>query len=207
MDDGLFQLLFFGILILATVFDAMTRKRRRRRRMGEMDHEEKEEAVSSWERESPTAAAERETADSMVPSDLWEILTGEQPDPQGNEPEVSSSDSRALPDWIPEPEPVPEVEPVRKVEPVPEPKPPEPLSPVRTRVTALPPQLTPTPAAVPVAARPREFREAASGGASSNYAELLRSGGADSLRKAIVLREVLGAPAALRPLGWGGEER
>jgi hypothetical protein len=94
MEEGLFQILFFAVLIAASMFDAATRRRRRRRKMQEMEGEEgtvdseqqSGEVAAGPQSSGRTAAPEpsgrRETADSMVPADLWQILTGQQPFPQ-----------------------------------------------------------------------------------------------------------------------------
>lgn len=195
MDDGFFQLLFFGVLILATVFDAMTRGRRRRRRMEEMEREEGEAGEASAGIET---TGERETADSMVPDDLWAVLTGEQP-PQEREKLPTAYQEQAptpMPDLTPEGRP-----------------PPEPELPLKTRVSV--PVLSDRyrvsdpGALMPLARRGlgRPMGELARKRIGSDYAEFLRSGGTDSLRRAIVLKEVLGSPAAFRAPGWGWEEQ
>ncbi len=232
MDDGIFSLLFFGVLILASVFDAMTRGRRRRRRMEEMEREEDVE-----ERVEPVGTAERETADSMVPSDLWAILTGEQPVPGSESAQTPASGPSAEPDQqreaervLPqsevilepssdvEPEWVPESGEASKPEPVPELSPPQsrgaplPLPERSYRSTEAPPVET-APSEIGVSKRSQTpmpgligVARARRPGGAAVYAELLRGGG-DSLRRAIVLTEVLGEPASVRPPGWGWEER
>ncbi len=195
MDSGFFQLLFFGVLILATVFDAMTRGRRRRSRMEEMEREEDEAGEASAGIET---TGERETADSMVPDDLWAVLTGQQPPQEREELPTASQEQEPtpLPDLISEGRP-----------------PPEPELPLKTRVSV--PVLSDRyrasepGARMPIAARGlgRPMGELASTRIGSGYAELLRSGGADSLRRAIVLKEILGSPAAFRAPGWGWEEQ
>lgn len=195
MDDGFFQLLFFGVLILATVFDAMTRGRRRRRRMEEMEREEDEAGEASAGIET---TGERETADSMVPDDLWAVLTGQEP-PQEREKFPTASQEQEptpLPDLIPEGRP-----------------PPEPELPLKTGVSVPvlrdPYRVSEPGTRMPIAARGpgRPMGELTRKRRGSGYAELLRSGGADSLRRAIVLKEVLGSPAAFRAPGWGWEEQ
>lgn len=197
MDDGFFQLLFFGVLILATVFDAMTRGRRRRRRMEEMEREEDEAGEASAGTETETTG-ERETADSMVPDDLWAVLTGEQ-QPQEREKlptAYQEQEPTPLPDLIPEGRP-----------------PPEPELPLKTRVSVPvlsdPYRVSDPGALMPLARRGlgRPMGELARKRIASDYAELMRSGGTDSLRRAIVLKEVLGSPAAFRAPGWGWEEQ
>ena len=232
MDDGIFQLLFFGVLILASVFDAMTRGRRRRRRMEKMEREEEVE-----ERVEPVGTAERETADSMVPSDLWAILTGEQPAPGSESPQTPAPGPSAEPDPQREAERVPQsdviLEPPSHVEPEwlpefgeaskPEPVPELSLPQSRQAPLRVPDRSYPSTEAPPVEAAPSAIgvskrshtpmpgligvAGARRPGGAAVYAELLRGGGADSLRRAIVLTEVLGEPASLRPPGWGWEER
>ena len=111
MDDGFFQLLFFGVLILASVFDAMTRGRRKRRRMEEMEREE-DGAGEAGDGTEPTA--ERETADSMVPDDLWAVLTGQQQPQEGEKPRTASAEPTPLPERVPERRPPPEPKPPPK---------------------------------------------------------------------------------------------
>ena len=192
MDDGFFQLLFFGVLILASVFDAMTRSRRKRRRMEEMEREQ-DEAGEAGVGTEPTG--ERETSDSMVPDDLWAVLTGQQEPQEREEPGTASAEPAPLPERIPERRPPPEPKPP------PKPSVPVPVLSDRYRASEL---LARTPIVARGTVRPtgeltrRRIR--------SGYAELLRAGGADSLRKAIVLKEVLGSPAAFRAPSWGWGE-
>lgn len=83
--EGLGQLVFILIIIIAAMLDAIGRSRKRQRRMEEMEREEgeAEAAGEGWldTGEAPTRAEqeERETADAMVPDDLWAILTGQAP--------------------------------------------------------------------------------------------------------------------------------
>ncbi len=120
MQDGLFQLFFILIIVLASIFDAVSRNRKKRERMEEMEREEAEGEVRA-ERgdEAPVATAERprdgvlqgdrggngrdtgrgqdpsreeETADAMVPDDLWAILTGERRPPKPAPPSRESEE-------------------------------------------------------------------------------------------------------------------
>ena len=238
MDDGLFQLLFLGVLILASVFDAATRGRRRRRRMEEMEREEQAEAAGevggaatttarrrrNLPRPQPSpegadTAGEREMADSMVPDDLWAVLTGQRPPAEGAPVEggfepAPSPEPYLEPEIKREPRPLPEAVPVPEAQPVPAPWTPEPrLAPMPTSPVP-PPVRVPSERAqvartTPIVGSRYERRVSGhrSDGLAAAYAGLLRAGGADSLREAIVLTEVLGAPKALRPPGWGWEDR
>lgn len=252
MEDGLFQLLFLGLLILASVFDAVGRRRKRRRRMEEMEREEEvgeregagagtsarwpadpgsvpEEAGAPSPRETSAPAGARaggrDTADSMVPDDLWAILTGEERSGEGRGgglstpgqiPEEDPSGgpdfgTRETPDRLPpmpesgrDPEPSWGDQPYAPGEappdwqPAPRPDPPR-----------MPPQVPAhllsrgrTPASVPGAfPRPRAGQVE---GAGPMYVNLLREGGSGSLRQAIVLTEVFGMPVALRSPGREG---
>lgn len=215
MDSGLFQLVFIGLIVLASVFDATTRKRRRQQRM-----EQSERAEEKTKYGGERAEAGR-TADSMIPADLWEVLTGEKRTPE------------RAPEPEPEPAPTPEAEPAWRVEPgsyepyVPPPYvelPAEetPEAPPVPEVTAVPeavvvpeaaadPWFEARPRSVPSSVPPRSGETLAAGSvpgrptsgpkgrtAAAAYAALLRSGGQGSLRTAIVMSEVLGAPVALR---------
>jgi hypothetical protein len=100
MGEELFTLMFILIIIAASVLDAAGRRKAKKRRMEEMEREEAEEASGTRRpqertegprvRRSPEPSAaestsassgegERETAETMVPEDLWAILTGQQP--------------------------------------------------------------------------------------------------------------------------------
>ena len=257
MEDGIFQLLFLGLLILASVFDAVGRRRKRRRRMEEMEREEKagdgegagagtsarwpgdpgsvpEEASTPSPREAPAPAGARtggrETADSMVPDDLWAILTGEERAGEGQGGGVSApgqipeEETSGRTDFgtrnTPERRP-PRPESGRDPEPswgdqpsAPAEDPPD-WQPVPPPVVVLPdpPRMPPrapaplpsrgrSPAGVPGAfPRPRGDRVTVAG---PMYVNLLREGGSGSLRQAIVLTEVFGKPVALRSPGREG---
>jgi hypothetical protein len=214
MDNGLFQLLFFGVLIVASLFDAVTR-RRRRQRMQEMEWEE--ETVGSEEQREEiavgpqgpgrTAAPEpsdrRETADAMVPADLWQILTGQQPLPGGPVPEQPQSAEAPSAST-----PLPEVRSTSEVD-----RPAElgrggarPRTPAPESTRKAPSPFEPMP--FPKMPEPTWIGGRRSAGFALPYVDLLRTGGGPgALRKAIVLTEVLGPPAALRPTGWDGGER
>lgn len=255
MEDGLFQLLFLGLLILASVFDAVGRRRKRRRRMEEMEREEAagdgegagsgtsarwpadpdsvpEEAGAPSSRETPAPAGARtggrETADSMVPDDLWAILTGEERSgegPGGGRPsttgQVPEEDASGGPDLgtretperaspIPEsgrdPEPSWGGQPSAPAEAPPAWQPVPPPVVFRPDPPRMPPRAPAphtsrrrTPAGVPGAfPRPPGGRVQ---GAGPMYVDLLREGGSGSLRQAIVLTEVFGTPLALRSPG------
>ncbi len=246
MDDGVFQLLFFALLILATVFDGVSRRRKRRRRAEEMEREEEaggDDGLGSGPsspgpaRSLPGSApdrteapsSERETADSMVPDDLWAILTGEERRDAGRGP----PETVTVPDEVVSVEPSPGSvewgerfpEAPGGLEPIPPPVATTPSSagrpPVGTPVpaaagttSASPARLlrrapSPAPAHRPAGmaggrqALPAMREDAAT--PRSVYVELLRSGGRGSLRQAIVFAEVFGTPAALRPPRWEGD--
>lgn len=243
MEEGLFQILFFAVLIAASMFDAATRRRRRRRKMQEMEGEEgtvdseqqSGEIAAGPQGSGRTAAPEpsgrRETADSMVPADLWQILTGQQPFPQepgaeqprsktgspsgsASPPEVGASSegdrtdamgrgARGRPSGPESTRRAPS-----PFERTPFPKMPEPAAAPTYRAAPHVPA-TPPPAAPIVPARaPAWIAGRRSAGLALPYVDLLRAGGGRvGLRKAIVLTEVLGPPAALRTTGWDGGER
>ena len=236
MDNGFFQLLFFAFLILASIFDGVSRRRKRRRRVEEMEREEAgggEDGPGSGPSSFPEPArslpdsvpartgapsSERETADSMVPDDLWTVLTGEaRPNAGGDPPE-----SPPVPDEVVSVEPSPgsvvwgerfpeatdELEPTSPpVATTPGSSPPvwTPAPPPAT--TSASPARPPRPAPAPAPSRPPARMM---GGAlpamrgDAIYVELLRAGGRDSIRQAIVFAEVFGTPAALRPPRWEG---
>lgn len=254
MDEGLFSLLFFGIFIVASIFDAVARSRRKKQRMEEMEREDgavvaeteqgrpDEYPEREWEaprrqpaeweapsgstsesRSEPASedggAGERETADAMVPEDLWAVLTGQQrPSPRSEGPAPAGSSGRYAED--------PPVEP-RIPTPVPSDRYGAGRTPrwggTRDRPAAI------GAAEIGGAGRP-EVRPAARAAGSmkrravsrlddtislhsssrrrpSPYTSNLRSGGRQGLREAVVLSEVLGSPLALRPRdgGWDGE--
>jgi hypothetical protein len=229
MNDGLFQLLFIGVLVLASVLDASTRKRRRQQRMERRERAEADAAGDSTRDDATmmpqgTGQAERErTADSMVPADLWEILTGEKRAPTREEPAPAPA-AEAGPQAPVEPErawsfddrveetyePPPTLEPSFEKEP--EEAPPEEPRPwaaeleIRRSAQLAAPSAAAMGASLVEPAPPLRHASTARPvrrPAASVYAELLRSGGPDSLRTAIVVSEVLGPPAALRrDGGW-----
>ena len=175
-------------------------------------------------------AGGRETADSMVPDDLWAILTGEERSGGGGRggssvpgqipEEVASggpdfgtretSEHRSpVPESGRDPEPswgdrpsAPAGDPPAW-EPAPPPVVVRPDPPrIPPRVPAPLPSRRRTPASVPGAfPRSREDRVSMAG---PMYVNLLREGGRGSLRQAIVLAEVFGTPVALRSPGREG---
>ena len=186
-------------------------------------------------RQAPAPAGarteEREMADSMVPDDLWAILTGEERSGAGRgegppvRGRIPGEDASAGPEFgtpeAPERRPPMPEESGRDREPSWEDQPPAPAEeppdwqPAPPPVVVLPdpPRMPPrapaplpprrrTPASVPGALpRPRGDRVQVAG---PMYVNLLREGGSGSLRQAIVLTEVLGAPVALRSPGREG---
>lgn len=253
MEDGIFQLLFLGLLILASVFDAVGRRRKRRKRMEEMEREEAagegegagagtsarwpadpgsapEDAGTPSPRETPapagTRAGGRETADSMVPDDLWAILTGEERSGEGRGEGPSTpgqlpgedasggwdSGTRETPERVPpmreeggrDREPSWGDQPSAPAEDPPDWQP----APPPVVVLPDPPRMPPrAPAPLPSRGRtpgilpgafPSPPGDRAQVAAGSMYVNLLREGGSGSLRQAIVLTEVFGTPVALR---------
>ncbi len=232
-----FQLLFILIVVAAAIFDAAGRARRRR--MPQPEEESEEVPVSPgeartgaaqrrWEAaerggalEAPepgtgTATREgRETADSMVPADLWAVLTGEASpgtrtrDPAGRAGTERSDDSRDVEPWDEmgiEGESVETIPPAPRERewkgdptsipwrPEPPPTPPAPAAPAAKAAPAVPP--VPLPLA---AARARRAPGRGPGKrASGAYSALLSGAGPGGLRRAIVLTEILGKPVALR---------
>ncbi|TVP77366.1 MAG: hypothetical protein EA352_03880 [Gemmatimonadales bacterium] len=104
--DGLFELIFILVFIVAAVLDATARRRKKKRRMDDMESEDKGPSGRPATRgEAPEGASsssgspvgagsgagsggsgggsasrsgsDRETADSMVADDFWAILTGQ----------------------------------------------------------------------------------------------------------------------------------
>ena len=194
-----------------------------------------EEAGAPSPREVPAPAGARaggrETADSMVPDDLWAILTGEErsaegrgggPSTPGQIPEEDASGggdfgTRETPERVsPIPESGRDQEPSWGDQPTTPAEAPPVWQPAPAPVVVLPdpPRMPPqapaplpsrrrTPASVPGALpRPRKDRVTLGG---PMYVNLLREGGRDSLRQAIVLAEVFGTPVALRSPGREGD--
>jgi hypothetical protein len=140
MDEGLIQILFFVAIIVFSIMDAIARKKKKEREMGEMDlpgEREQEERGSLHRREPEPWQVESERdgedvrdergADSMIPADLWEEITGmKRPPPPsapapdrsgGREGAASRPDSPApgqrFPAPAPSPVPAPSPEPRR----------------------------------------------------------------------------------------------
>lgn len=97
--DELFTLVFILLIVLASVFDAVARNKRKRQQKERMEAEEAEEAETDFRpdprmrrepggvrQEGGVATEERETADTMVPDDLWKILTGQLPEESPGQP-------------------------------------------------------------------------------------------------------------------------
>jgi hypothetical protein len=304
MEDGLFQLIFFLIIVIASIVDAIARNRRKRGRIEEMEKEEAQEGAEDAlpgdaevgpgaprpqrrkepalegrsgsgsagegvsgprgremaEYESPSSQSQKsekperdeETADRMVPADLWAILTGQPP-----------------PGPKPAPQPAPPPEDEAREPDAPRPAPPQPSTRdrpapapagrggVRTepagkgtqprswrRPSASPPVPSSKRRPVPddlddvfgtleepwgdipdiregeisddgestdrsgtedePGKKPHAPRPQGTGSLGARSQEWLRSGNRDDLRKAIVLREVLGPPVGSRgsPEPW-----
>jgi hypothetical protein len=253
MDDGFVQLLFVLILMFASLLDVVARgKRKRRGPTGELPREDVPPPEVRRPRRRPRGARapgappgapsptsmpgaegprdRRETADTMVPEDLWAILTGQAPptrEPRPREPEGEAwsveedgwtaegvpypreGESTEAEAWRPEVtvEELPPAEAPAEVLPEderrrPSAPPPWVLVPPEVRPGTVPGRAAaPTPRrpiapaigpSAPLAAHPARRSPAA------RYADLLRTGGVDSLRTAVVLREVLDPPVALR---------
>lgn len=99
MDDGIIQLLFFVIVIIFSILDAIARKRKKEHDIEGMDrpreedrpehrhrqeprgslHRQEEEAPA-WEAEAEYEGAadarDERGADTLIPGDLWEEITG-----------------------------------------------------------------------------------------------------------------------------------
>jgi hypothetical protein len=257
MDEGFVQLLFVLLLMFASLLDVAKRaKRKRPGQTGELPSEDEPPPEVRRPRRGPrerrvpgtptgaqtgapttsqtpgtdAPADRRETADTLVPDDLWAILTGERPptkEPRPRDPEAEpwsdeedrwtgegvpyprEGESTEAETWRPEvtPEELPSTEAPAEVLPEDErrrrPAPwvsvPTESQPRRMPVPAK--VATPTPS-VPVAPRvvvsaPLALH-ATRRSPAARYADLLRRGGVDSLRQAVVLREVLDPPIALR---------
>lgn len=271
MDEGIFTLIFILFMVAASVLDAVGRRKKKKRRMEEMEAEDEVADTSPGEvatrrreegrggtregrgRPGPERAAggrDPQSAETMVPEDLWAILTGQPPrDRSSAEPEDAgpagpeewsrpgSDDPGREPD-IPVPVPQDRMSTSRSAEPAST----EEAAPTRrsarwmegtrgreeseswaggtiqeeeSRIYDLPEEpwggmddissedLTTTSGqeAPPEAAwgtrtrRPSRPRGMSGRG---RYTRLLATGSVDDLRKAIVLREVLGPPIALK---------
>jgi hypothetical protein len=235
--DGLFQLLIIVLFVMAAVFDAVKRGREREQKKEEMEAAEEAEAVEfEVEGASPPPqprpsrprrpkAQEEESAETMVPEDLWAILTGQEPPSKPREepvPVEAHPERAAEPDPHPEPDrrPDPHPEPDRRRDPHPEP---DRLRESETRrsarwVAGLDRVAEEEAAAFGGLDEPwDEFADISQGEiddgeggapvASSPYGQRGRGStgryrpaleGVDELRKAIVLKEVLGPPVGFR---------
>jgi hypothetical protein len=262
MDDGFVQFLFVVILIFASLLDAVSRgKRKRRGPTGELPPEEEGATRPPVRTPRPTRApttrrpagtrragdaptrpteaqggggpADRETADTLVPDELWAVLTGEAPPtrvPRPRAPEAEpwsdeedrwtgegvpyprEGESTEAETWRPEStteelptteapaEVLPEDERRRPSAPLPWVLVPTEMRPrVHAPATAAAPSPAPAAAARRVVSAPLAVH-ATRRSPAARYADLLRTGGVDSLRMAVVLREVLDPPVALRRL-------
>jgi hypothetical protein len=165
----------------------------------------------------------------MVPEDLWKILTGEAPptrEPRPRSPEAepwSEEEDRWTGEGVPYPregesteaetwrpevtaEELPPSEPPAEVLPEDERRrpsvpPPWILVPTEIRPRApVPAKMVPATPTRPLAGRhAAPTIHIARRSPATRYADLLRTGGVESLRTAVVLKEVLDPPMALRP--------
>ncbi|MEX1257102.1 MAG: hypothetical protein WEG36_05735 [Gemmatimonadota bacterium] len=220
------ELLFVLFFLLASVLDAVGRSKKKKRRIEEMDRDERAEAdqpmataegrrtgVPGRQAEAPRGTAgprseraesSRETAETMIPDQLWEILTGTPAPSRGRTPPVESPVEASLETESLEKETLEE----KWSEPVPFEDEPRKL-PSRF---GLPSPTRPRPRFSESLARglPEEggrliasgttFIPSAVGGPRrvSPYTKLLVSAHPGDLRSAIVLAEILGPPVAFR---------
>lgn len=105
--SGLFELLIIVFFIVAAAFDAIQRNRKKEERKRQMEEQESKERPDEGAGRSPDEAP-RETAETMVPEDLWAILTGQAPTgerPAGEQPADERGDNPPEQPQIPAPVP------------------------------------------------------------------------------------------------------
>ncbi len=91
MEEGLLTLIFIVFMVVASILDAVGRRRKKQRRMEEMEGADDQGVEASPGMEGrPTASTgtdteswrtesdSRETAETMVPEDFWAVLTGQE---------------------------------------------------------------------------------------------------------------------------------
>ncbi len=251
MDGGVAQLLFILFIIVAALLDFIGRNQEKRRKMEEMEKEDAQEegalegegAPSSTRRdrgematkEAGPSEGERETADSMVPSDLWEEILGgiagtpteKKDEAPPREPEREREEfQRAEFEWEAErSRPGTESEPVaaERSPSVQRAEPEQERKPRSARRTESEREATPLARLsekelmdrakkeerslrLGRAERKKKARPSPRGEAPDDWAELFSPGDPSALRRAVVYREVLGKPLALRGQGGWEEE-
>lgn len=205
MDSGF--VLIILIFVIISILEGVTKKRRQRARQQQGAPPDRSDAESSdrtvagpearprpSDRERPDdrpapQAQEPARAEDMIPDDLWEILTGEKrppreaPSPESEEEPEDQPEFEVEPEpvYVPEPAPAPSPKPARPQPVSRERRAPDPAVAVGRRRTIKPGQLEVLD--LPVA-RPRRRID-------------LGLEGRDELRRAIVLREILGPPRGL----------
>lgn len=220
----LFEILFILFFILIPVFEGIRKGRQRR---GSDDIELPRDASprppgrpgrpasEEWQTERPRPS-QRETepvdAADMVPDDLWEVLTGERRQRRPPAPAEPAEPQDAP--WVEEPrwEREEDVFADERFEPAPweearddvrlDPRMPAPLPPVEQPAVVAVDPYPPTPRRVPLSVVQETPRTA------RRVSPLMRSlQHPDGLRQAVLLREILGPPKGLDPLGREGPGR
>jgi hypothetical protein len=104
MDD-LFPLLMLLIFVLGPILEGLKRKHRggqppqQRRQMPRPPQHRVPERTSRTEEVSPGTRRQEEAAATMVPDDLWEILTGQKRPPVLTTPQPKPPEERKRPAW------------------------------------------------------------------------------------------------------------
>jgi outer membrane biosynthesis protein TonB len=206
------ELIFFAVIILFTIIEAISKARKKREGGGEADIE-----VSDRERlarRSGPREREDEPSEGMIPADIWEEIAGlgqgRRPEP-GPEPEPAELAPAPAPTPAPKPKPAPAPTPYGssgrqkprpsrpKTRPVPPPSPTRlPASKEAHRMHRLHSELGTdpserTPSELDWRPDVRQNRNA-----KRVRAMLRGSEGADALKQAVILREILGPPAAMK---------
>ena len=195
------ELIFFAIIIIFTIIEAVS-KARKRRAEGE---EEIDEGMPGAEPQTARRPAPRdrdrdeEPSETMIPADIWEEIAGlarGQREEEAEPVELAPAPRRA-----PEPKPVPtrrhtpaprpRYEPKLPVTRVPTPRDPHPMQQVRPQFGMDPSERTPS---------RLDWRPEVRDNRNAKRVRAMLSGreGADALKQAVILREVLGPPLAMR---------
>lgn len=182
------ELIFFAVIIIFTIIESISKARKRRAEGGE----ELDEGVPGFER----ATREEESSAGMIPADIWEEIAGIAQGRREEEKKPVELAPAPAPRPAPTtqrhtPAPKPRYEPKPPVTRLPTHRGPHPVQQVRPEFGMDPSERTPS----RLDWRP-EVRD--NRNAERVRAMLSGSEGTDALKQAVILREVLGPPLAMR---------
>ncbi|MDZ7780096.1 MAG: hypothetical protein U5R14_09245 [Gemmatimonadota bacterium] len=201
------ELIFFAVIILFSILESVARQRKKERAEdGEGDDEVRAEVPRDRNLDGADRQTSEEPSETMIPADIWEEIAGLAPGEREPEPEPD-----AEPPTAPRPaEPKPASESARPApRPVPAPQPEPSRSPMPVADDdAHPVHRTHTVYGTDPSERAPSRQDWRPSGHENRNAKRVRAmlqgrEGADALKQAVILQEVLGPPAAMKD----GDER